>query len=141
MDQHQSREKLLANFKGHLSIRIFLKTRQRAIGPYEFPPEIHMDQWLPNLSESSGLHRHRSIECSSLQLKEFRQTSSHEIIGVLPAYFREKKRAAGSCELLCLWVAGFWGLVFLPSTCFCRSMDRLLAHFRSDKRDRQYCSK
>ena len=25
-----------------------------------------MDQWLPNLSESSGLHRHRSIECSSL---------------------------------------------------------------------------
>ena len=25
-----------------------------------------MDQWLPNLSESSGLHRHGSVECSSL---------------------------------------------------------------------------
>ena len=31
-----------------------------------FSPEIHMDQWLPNLSESSGPHRHRSIDCSSL---------------------------------------------------------------------------
>ena len=25
-----------------------------------------MDQWLSNLSESSGLHRHRSIECFSV---------------------------------------------------------------------------
>ena len=31
-------------------------------------PETHMDQCLPNLSESSGLHQHRSIECSSLKL-------------------------------------------------------------------------
>ena len=30
-------------------------------------PEIHMDQWLPKLSESSGLNRHRPIECSSLR--------------------------------------------------------------------------
>ena len=25
-----------------------------------------MDQWLPNLFESSGLHQHRSINCSFL---------------------------------------------------------------------------
>ena len=28
--------------------------------------EIHMDQWLSNLSESSGLNRYRSRECSCL---------------------------------------------------------------------------
>ena len=28
--------------------------------------ETHMDQWLPSLSESSGLHRHSYMECSSL---------------------------------------------------------------------------
>ena len=52
MDQCQSGGKLVTNFQRHWSIRI--------------PPESHMDQWLPNLSESSGLHWHRSIECSSL---------------------------------------------------------------------------
>ena len=31
-------------------------------------PEIHMDQWLPNPSESSVLDRHRPIACSSLLL-------------------------------------------------------------------------
>ena len=30
-----------------------------------------MDQWLPNLSESSGPHRYRSIECSSLREGDF----------------------------------------------------------------------
>ena len=29
-------------------------------------PEIDMDQWLPNLSETSGPHQHWSIECSYL---------------------------------------------------------------------------
>ena len=68
MNQYQFRGKLFRNFKGHWSIRISLKTRQRGLGPFEFLPEIHMDQWLPNLSESSGLHRHRSTECSSLSV-------------------------------------------------------------------------
>ena len=30
--------------------------------------EIHVDQWRPNLSESSGLHRYGSMECSSVLL-------------------------------------------------------------------------
>ena len=64
MDQYQSRGKLLASFKDHWSIRISLKTRQRSYWSIRISPEIHMDQWLPNLSESSGLHRYRSIECS-----------------------------------------------------------------------------
>ena len=46
------------------SIRISLKTRQRDHWSIRVAPFIHTDQWLPNLSESSGLHRHRSIECS-----------------------------------------------------------------------------
>ena len=60
--------KLLTNLQGHGSIhRSSLKARHQAIGP-----EIHMDQWLPNLSESSGLHRHRSIECFSLLVAPYR---------------------------------------------------------------------
>ena len=43
------------------------KQGEGAISPCEFPSETHLDQWLPNLSESSGLHRHRSIECSFLK--------------------------------------------------------------------------
>ena len=51
MDQYQSRGKLLANFKDYWSIRISLKTRQRAHWSIRISPESHMDQWLPNLSE------------------------------------------------------------------------------------------
>ena len=68
MDQCQSSEKLLKNFQRHWSTRISLKTRQRGHWSIRISPEIHMDHWLPNLSESSGLHRHRSIECSSLHV-------------------------------------------------------------------------
>ena len=57
---------LLANLKGHWSMRISMKTRQRGHWSIRNLPEFHMDQWLPNLSESSGLHRHRCKECSSL---------------------------------------------------------------------------
>ena len=31
-----------------------------------FQGNSYVDEWPPNRSESSGLHRHRSIECSSL---------------------------------------------------------------------------
>ena len=66
MDQCQSRGELLTNFRGHWSIRTSLKTRQRGHWSIRSLLEIHMGQWLPNLSESFGLHWHRSIECSSL---------------------------------------------------------------------------
>ena len=39
--------------------------------------EIHMDQWLPNLYESSSLHRERSIESSSLKSRQIDVTSLH----------------------------------------------------------------
>ena len=52
--------KLLTNFQHHWSIQISLKTRQRGHWSIRISPEIHMDQCLPNLSESSGLHRYRS---------------------------------------------------------------------------------
>ena len=42
------------------------KTRQRGHWSIRISPDIHMDRWLPNLSESSGLHRYRSIECSAV---------------------------------------------------------------------------
>ena len=58
--------KLLTNFQGHWSIRISVKTRQNRGWSIRISPEIHMDQWLSNLSESSGLHRYRSVGCSSL---------------------------------------------------------------------------
>ena len=70
MDQYQSRGKHLASFKGHWSIRISLKTRQRGHWFIRISPEIHMDQRLPNLSETSGLHWYRSIECFSLPISE-----------------------------------------------------------------------
>ena len=44
-------------------------TRKRygpMIGPYEFPPEISMDQWRSKFFESSSLDRYWSIEFSSL---------------------------------------------------------------------------
>ena len=62
---------LMGNFwGGHWSIRISQKTRQNGHWSLRISPELHMDQWLPNLSESSGLHRYQSIECSSLTLHE-----------------------------------------------------------------------
>ena len=61
------RRKLRTNFQRHWSIRISQKTKQGGNWSTRTSPEIHMDQWLPNLSESSGLHRYRSIECSSLK--------------------------------------------------------------------------
>ena len=45
---------------------VSLKARHQGIGPYEFPMKLKMDQWLPNFSESSGPHRCRSVDCSSL---------------------------------------------------------------------------
>ena len=42
------------------------KTRQERDWSIRGSLEIRMDQWLPNLSGSSGLRRCRSIECSSL---------------------------------------------------------------------------
>ena len=45
----------LTNFQGHGPYRFSLKIRHQGIGPYEYPLEIDMDQWLLNLSESSGL--------------------------------------------------------------------------------------
>ena len=62
MDQYQSRGEVLTNFQGHWSIWIFLKTGQRGHWSIRLSIEIHMDQWLPNLSESSGLYRYRSID-------------------------------------------------------------------------------
>ena len=44
--------------------QILLESKHAGIGPRKNIPEIHMNQWRPNLSESSGLQRHRSIECS-----------------------------------------------------------------------------
>ena len=67
MDHYQSRGKLVTNFQGYWSIQLFpenMATRNWSIRIFS---EIHIDQWLPNFSEDSGLHRHRSIECSSLQ--------------------------------------------------------------------------
>ena len=61
------REKRLTNFQRHWSIRMSMKTRQRGHWSIRISSEIRMDQWPPNLSESSGLHRHQSIECSSLK--------------------------------------------------------------------------
>ena len=66
MDQYQSWGQLLANFQRHWSIQIFPENKPPGDWSIQISPEIHMDQWLPNLPESSGLNRHRSIECSSL---------------------------------------------------------------------------
>ena len=68
MDQQQSRGKLLKNFQYHCSIQMFPENKAPKDWSIRISLEIHMDQWLPNLSESCGLHRHRSIECSSLWL-------------------------------------------------------------------------
>ena len=71
MDQCQSRGKLWTNFQRHWSVRMSLKRRQRGHWSIRISPEICMDQWLSNLSEfeseSSGVHQHHSIECSSLK--------------------------------------------------------------------------
>ena len=64
MDQYQSQGRLLTDVQRHWSIRISLKIRRRGHLSIRICPEIHMDQWLPNLSESSGRHWHRSIERS-----------------------------------------------------------------------------
>ena len=66
IDQCQSRGKLLTNFEGHWSIRISLKTRQKGHWSIRTSPEIHMSSKSVTVSESSGLHRYRSIKCSSL---------------------------------------------------------------------------
>ena len=66
MDQYQFRGKLLTNFQGHWSIQSSPENKEPRDWPIQISLEIHMDQWRPNLSESSGLHRHRSLDCSSL---------------------------------------------------------------------------
>ena len=60
--EYQSRGKPLTNLQRHWSIQSSLKTRQRGHWSIRISSEIHMDQWLPNLPESSGLHRYRSID-------------------------------------------------------------------------------
>ena len=67
VEQYQSRGELLTNFQGHWSIQIFPENKAPRDWSIRISPEIHMDPWLQNLSESSGLHLHRSIECSSLR--------------------------------------------------------------------------
>ena len=54
------------NFHGHWSIQISPENKAPRDWSTWISPEIGMDQWLPNLSESSGQHRHWSIDCSSL---------------------------------------------------------------------------
>ena len=66
MDPYQSRGKVLTNFQHHWSMRVSLTIRQRGHWSMRISPEIRTDQWLPNLFESSGLHMHWFIECSSL---------------------------------------------------------------------------
>ena len=61
-----SRETFLTNFEGHWSLQIIIENKAPRHWSILISPEIHMDQWHPNLSESSGLHRHLSTECSSL---------------------------------------------------------------------------
>ena len=109
MVQCQSRGKLLANFKGHWSIQISLKTRQRGHWSIRISPEIHMGQLLPNLSESSGLHRYGSIECSSLDLTENSDQSWDPAIPQ-PVSHRQNVRQSPSHQieplaLVCLTVA------------------------------------
>ena len=53
-------------FQGHWPIQIFPEKTAPRDWSIRISPAIYIDQWLPNVSESSGLHRHRSIECSSL---------------------------------------------------------------------------
>ena len=55
MDQYQCRGKLLKNFQDHWSIGI--------------SPGKGMDQWPSKFSESFGLDRYWSIECSSLTVR------------------------------------------------------------------------
>ena len=68
MDQYQSRGKHLTNFLGHWYMQIFPENEAQRDWSIL---DIHMDQWLPNLPESSGLHRYWSIECSSLLIQNF----------------------------------------------------------------------
>ena len=68
MDQCQPRGKLWTNFQGHWSRQIFPGSKAPRNWSIRISPEIHIDQWLRNLSESSGLHRYRSMKCSSVEL-------------------------------------------------------------------------
>ena len=65
MDQYQSRGKPLTNFQRHWSIQILSESKAPRDWSTRVSPEIPLDQWLPDLFGSPGLHRHRSIECSS----------------------------------------------------------------------------
>ena len=67
MDQSQSRGKLLMNLQGHWSMQIFPENKTPRDESIWISLEFHVRQWPPNLSESSGLNRYRSIECSSLR--------------------------------------------------------------------------
>ena len=62
------RQKFLKSFQGIGPHRYSLKKKRKGL-VHTSVIEIQMDQWLPNLCESSGLHRYRSIECSSLSGK------------------------------------------------------------------------
>ena len=59
MDQRQSlvSRKLSTNFQRHRPILILPENKAPRDWSIRMSPEIHMDQWLPNLSESSGLLR------------------------------------------------------------------------------------
>ena len=53
----------LTNFQGHWSIQSSPENKAPRDWSIRTSPEIHMDPWLPNLSESSGPHRYPCIEC------------------------------------------------------------------------------
>ena len=65
--KRQSEGKFLTNFQGHWSIQIFDENKALRGRSIHVSPELQMDYWHQKLSESSGLHRYRSINYSSLQ--------------------------------------------------------------------------
>ena len=71
MDQCRSQGKLSTNFQGLWSIQIFPENNAPTDWSIRISPEIHVEQWLPDLSDSAGLHRHRSIECSSMSTVKY----------------------------------------------------------------------
>ena len=100
MDQCQSRGELLTNSQGHWSVQIFFPEAKASRDWSRH--EIHMGQWLPNLSGSPGRQRHRSIECSSLS-----QCGSTDVSGLAPepslGHFQDHYQPASSfVVVLCL---------------------------------------
>ena len=66
MYQCQSGGKLSTNFHGLSSIQISLQNKAPRDGPYGFPLELIRTNGFQISLKVLGLHRHRSIDCSSL---------------------------------------------------------------------------